>query len=308
MEATISPVDTGQAQKQTTKDYKSPGHALIWFFRKSRDLWKSKYQELKGSVKQLKNWVADLTKSRELWKLLGLCFSSRVGNTTFLRIPYNLFADCGILSSMSTQKMNQIRSKVDEWVEGAANGDEAARQRLLGFCRPILRRMVAGRLDKRLAARVDPSDVVQETMIDADRKLARFLRQPTVPLLVWLRKIAAERVIDSHRLHLGSQCRSVIREYRESQPFDGSPPELIELIAKGTTSPSGELMREEEIERVRAAVDGLPERYREVLVMRHFDQMEPDEIAQVLGISPGAVRARIFRALLRLRETLETHP
>lgn len=69
MEATISPVDTDQAQKQTTKDYKSPRHALIWFFRKSRDLWKSKYQELKGSVKQLKNRVADLTKSRELWKL-----------------------------------------------------------------------------------------------------------------------------------------------------------------------------------------------------------------------------------------------
>jgi chromosome segregation ATPase len=69
MEATTSPVDTAQAQKQTTKDYKSPRHALIWFFRKSRDLWKSKYQELKASVKQLKNRVADLTKSRDQWKL-----------------------------------------------------------------------------------------------------------------------------------------------------------------------------------------------------------------------------------------------
>jgi chromosome segregation ATPase len=69
MEATPSPVDTAQARKQTTKDYKSPPHALIWFFRKSRDLWKSKYQELKASVKQLKNRIADLTKSREQWKL-----------------------------------------------------------------------------------------------------------------------------------------------------------------------------------------------------------------------------------------------
>ena len=69
MEATTSPVDTAQAQKQTTKDYKSPPHALIWFFRKSRDLWKSKYQQLKASVKQLQNRVADLTKSRELWRL-----------------------------------------------------------------------------------------------------------------------------------------------------------------------------------------------------------------------------------------------
>jgi uncharacterized protein YlxW (UPF0749 family) len=69
MEATTSPVDTARAQKQTTKDYKSPPHALIWFFRKSRDLWKSKYQQLKASVKQLQNRVADLTKSRELWRL-----------------------------------------------------------------------------------------------------------------------------------------------------------------------------------------------------------------------------------------------
>jgi RNA polymerase sigma-70 factor (ECF subfamily) len=209
---------------------------------------------------------------------------------------------------MNTRIMNQTGSKVNEWVERAANGDEAARQQLLGFYRPNLRRIVAGQLDKRLAARVDPSDIVQEIMLDADRKLVKFLQQPTVPLLVWLRKIASERVIDTHRRHLGSQRRSVIRERRESPLWDGSAPDLMEMIANSMTTPSGELMREEQSERVRAAVDRLPARYREVLVMRHFDQMEPDEIAQVLGISPGAVRARILRALLRLRETLETLP
>jgi RNA polymerase sigma-70 factor, ECF subfamily len=202
--------------------------------------------------------------------------------------------------------MNSKRSNVDEWAERAANGDEAARQRLLSFYRSNLRRMVAGRLDKRLAARVDPSDIVQETMIDADRRLAKFLRQPTVPLLVWLRKIAAERVIDIHRRHLGSQCRSVIREHRESQSFGESACELIELITNGKTSPSGELMRKEQIEQIRAAINRLPARYRDVLVMRHFDQMEPEEIARVLGTSPGAVRARLLRALLRLKEMLET--
>jgi RNA polymerase sigma-70 factor, ECF subfamily len=202
--------------------------------------------------------------------------------------------------------MNPNRSKVDEWAERAANGDETARQRLLSFYRPSLRRMVAGRLDKRLAARVDPSDVVQETMIDADRKLAKFLRQPTVPLLVWLRKIAAERVIDIHRRHLGAQRRSVIREHRVFQSSDGSAFAPIGLITNGKTSPSGELMRQEQIEQIRAAINQLPARYRDVLVMRHFDQMEPEEIARVLGVSPGAVRARILRALLRLRDALET--
>ena len=107
---------------------------------------------------------------------------------------------------------------------GAANGEKAARELLLAFYRPVLRRMVAGQLDKRLAARIDPSDIVQDTMIDADRKLARFLRERTVPLLVWLRRIAAERIIDVHRRHLGSQCRTVIREHRESAPFDEATP------------------------------------------------------------------------------------
>jgi RNA polymerase sigma-70 factor, ECF subfamily len=170
----------------------------------------------------------------------------------------------------------------------------------------VVGKVVASRLDRRLAARVDPSDIVQETMIDAYRKLAQFLRQQPVPLVVWLRKIVAQRLIDTHRRHLGSQRRSVIRERRESQPLDTSAPELIDLIAKGKSGPSGELMREEQMECVRAAIDRLPARYREVLVMRHFDQMEPDEIAQALGISPGAVRARIIRGLVRLKESLET--
>jgi RNA polymerase sigma-70 factor, ECF subfamily len=203
-------------------------------------------------------------------------------------------------------KMNSTRSKVDEWAERAASGDEAARERLLDYYRPNLRRIVVGRLDKRLASRVDPSDIVQETMIDADRRLEKFLRQPTVPLLVWLGRIATERVIDTHRRHLVSQRRSVVREHRETHPLDGSARELIQLIANGKTSPSGELMREEEIERIRSAIDTLSARDREILVMRHFDQMDPDAIAQVLGISPGAVRARILRALLRLRTILET--
>jgi hypothetical protein len=69
MEAIISSVEPAQPQQRTTKDYKSPPHALIWFFRKSRDLWKNKTKELRGVLKQFENRVADLTKSREQWKL-----------------------------------------------------------------------------------------------------------------------------------------------------------------------------------------------------------------------------------------------
>ena len=209
---------------------------------------------------------------------------------------------------MRRHKSHETGWQADDWAERAANGDEIARQRLLDHYRPYLRRMVVKQLDKRLKARVDPSDIVQETMIDADRKLARFLQEPSVPVLVWLRKLAFERVIDTHRRHLGSQCRTVIREHREAEFLGGSVPELMQLIATGRTSPSDELMRVEEIDRVRKAIDSLPLRYRQVLVMRHFDQMEPDEIARVLGLTPGAVRGRILRALLRLKETLGTLP
>jgi RNA polymerase sigma-70 factor (ECF subfamily) len=203
--------------------------------------------------------------------------------------------------------MTEMVSNVENLVERAARGEELARQRLLGFYRDRLRRMVHARLDKRLSARVDASDVVQEILIDANRRLEGYLVDRPLPLLAWLRQIAVERVIDTHRRHLGSQRRSVARELEGPPLRDGWAPGPEQLLVNNQTSPSGLVIRAEQGDRVRAAIDRLPPKDREVLVMRHLQHRELEDIAEELGISAGAVKARILRALLRLREILDAN-
>jgi RNA polymerase sigma-70 factor, ECF subfamily len=202
--------------------------------------------------------------------------------------------------------MGEEALKIDDLIERAARGELAARQRLLTYYRDHLRRMIAVRLDKRLAARIDPSDVVQETLIEAHSRLEAFLRERPLPLLSWLRQIAAERVIDAHRRHLTSQRRSVTRERVQRGLCETSAMELARCLANSQTSPSDQAIHEEELARLRRALYGLSERHREVLVMRHLERLNINEIASVMGISPGAVKARILRALLKLRDTLGT--
>src|SRR5438477_6125508 len=97
-------------------------------------------------------------------------------------------------------------------IRDAAGGDERARQRLLDLHRRRLRRMVALRLDRRLAARLDPSDVVQEALADAAGKLTDYLRRRPLPFYPWLRRLAWERLVALHRRHVRAGCRSVARE------------------------------------------------------------------------------------------------
>jgi RNA polymerase sigma-70 factor (ECF subfamily) len=165
--------------------------------------------------------------------------------------------------------------------------------------------MVAARLDRRLAPRVDPSDIVQETLAEAAGRLDAYLRDRPLPFHGWLRQLAGEYVIQAHRRHVGSQRRSVARESRPPGISDDSAVLLVNLIVADDTSPSNRVLRQERIERVMAALAGLPSRDREVLVMRHLEQLGTAEIAEALGINEAAVRARLVRALTRLRASLE---
>jgi RNA polymerase sigma-70 factor, ECF subfamily len=196
-----------------------------------------------------------------------------------------------------------------ELMDRAGRGDSASRQRLLARHRQRLLRMVDVRLDRRLAARLDPSDVVQEILIDANQHLDDFLKQRPIPFYAWLRQLAWARLVDLHRRHVGARRRSVTREERGDLAL---PDESVLLLAQrlfsSHSSPSRRLIREEEREELRAALTALPSRDREVLVMRHMEQMEIGEIASVLGITVGAVKARHLRALLRLRVHLEDQP
>jgi RNA polymerase sigma-70 factor (ECF subfamily) len=193
---------------------------------------------------------------------------------------------------------------VEELIDCASRGEEAARHTLLEGYRNYLRRMVAVRLDRRVAVRVDPSDVVQETLIEADRRLEQYLRDRPIPFFAWLRQIAGDRIVENHRLHIGAQKRSVTFEATEGELSDESSFALARLVLADDSSPSDRLIRQEKQEQIRKTVASLSPTDREVLVMRHLEQLSSAEIAVALGISEGAVKVRLVRALIRLQAEL----
>jgi RNA polymerase sigma-70 factor (ECF subfamily) len=152
---------------------------------------------------------------------------------------------------------------------------------------------------------LDPSDVVQETLADADRKLDDYLKDMPIPFFPWLRQLAWERLTKLHRAHLHSGKRAIGRE--EGQGLlvsDESINEFSAFLVASGTGPSQKLLRAELKLRVRAGLEQLAERDREVLVMRYLEGLSNAEIAASLGISVGAVRVRHTRALDRLHSQL----
>jgi RNA polymerase sigma-70 factor (ECF subfamily) len=194
----------------------------------------------------------------------------------------------------------------EQLLRQVAGGDQDARNQLLARHRKRLRQMVACRLDRRLAARVDASDVVQEVLAQADRKLDRYLRERPLPFYPWLRQLAWEQLIVLHRRHVRAQRRSILLE----EPVvlrlpDESAAELADRLVDSTSNPSQQMLREELRLRLRQALLDLRENDREVLVLRHLEQLSVAETAHVLGISAGAVKVRHLRALDRLRARLD---
>lgn len=195
----------------------------------------------------------------------------------------------------------------DELLQRAEQGDGPARQALLIRHRERLKFMVAVHLDRRLAARIDPSDVVQEALLEAAQGLDDYLRQRPLPFYPWLRQLAWERLIDLHRRHLHAQRRSVKREEPLALHLsDESAMQLAERVLARQSSPSQRAIRSELRSRIRAALDRLGERDRAVLVLRHLEQLSTKETAAVLGITEGSVKTRHLRALERLRVLLES--
>jgi RNA polymerase sigma-70 factor (ECF subfamily) len=201
--------------------------------------------------------------------------------------------------------MTRLDPDTEQLLERAGRGESGACQQLLARHRDRLRQMVAVRLDRRLAARVDPSDVVQEALADAARKLAGYLERRPLPFYPWLRQLAWERLVKLHQRHLRTQKRSVTREERAFPGLpDESAQELARRLVSPGTSPSNQVLREELRGRVREALGQLPERDREVLLLRYLEQLSTAEVAAVLEITEGAVKVRHLRALARLRGLL----
>jgi RNA polymerase sigma-70 factor, ECF subfamily len=194
----------------------------------------------------------------------------------------------------------------EELIRRAGTGDPEARQQLLARHRGRLRQMVALRINRRMAARVDPSDVVQEALADAAQSLSDYLKDRPLPFYPWLRQFAWERLLQLHRHHLQAQRRSVSREQlRIGDIADESAAILAERLASSGSSPSARLLAAELRDRVRTALEALEPRDREVLVLRYLEQLMSKEIAAVLGISEAAVKTRHRRALERLRLILD---
>ncbi len=195
----------------------------------------------------------------------------------------------------------------DELLRTASLGDEAARMQLLARHRDRLRRMVAVRMDRRLASRVDASDVVQEALAEAAHDLSDYLRNRPLPFYPWLRGVAWKRLVQLYRYHVISRRRSVDRE----QPVlpsiaDASAHVLaVQVLAASGSSPSRTLIREELLDRVHASLARLDPGDRDLLVMRHLEGMTAAEVGAILGIGEGAVRVRLVRALKRLRGLLD---
>jgi RNA polymerase sigma-70 factor (ECF subfamily) len=195
-------------------------------------------------------------------------------------------------------------------IERARAGDREALNSLFGRYRDRLRRMVELRLDTRLQARLDASDVIQEAYVEVVERLGGYLRDPQLPPFLWLRLIVGERLMKLHRHHLGTQMRDVGREvslFRGALPAASSAALAARLLGRHT-SPTQAAVRAERLLRLQEALNTLEPMDREVLSLRHFEELTAAEAAQVLGITEGAAAKRYLRALKRLKEALAALP
>ena len=188
----------------------------------------------------------------------------------------------------------------------AGRNDHSARDQLFTRHRGQLRRMVRARMDDRLAVRIDPSDVVQGVLAEAAQGLPDYLQDRPLPFYLWLRELAWKRLVDLRRRHIEAQKRSVTREEAwRSMLSEHSANDLAGRLISNEPSASRRLIREELLDRVRAALDVLPDADREVLVLRYLEQLTVRQVAAVLGTTEGAVSMRQLRAVERIRKLLD---
>jgi RNA polymerase sigma-70 factor (ECF subfamily) len=197
----------------------------------------------------------------------------------------------------------------EELLDRAKGGDHKAREQLLARHRERLRNMVAVRLDRRLAARVDPSDVVQEAILDADRLLSDYLAERPLPFYPWLRRLCWKRLMKIYQHHLDAEKRTPKREAHAIPILpDDSAWALGERFLATGTSPSNRLVRQELCQRVQAALAAMAPVDREVLVLRFLEQLSTSEAAAILDITETALKSRQTRALGRLCRLLDIDP
>src|SRR5438067_13016735 len=195
-------------------------------------------------------------------------------------------------------------------LQRAAGGDQQAVRDLLALHRDRLKRMVHLRLSRRLQGRVDDSDVLQEAFLDVSKKLPEYAQNPAIPFYLWLRHMTGLKLAEVHRRHLGTQLRDADREvtlHRGGLPEADSISLAAQLLGQLTT-PSQAAIRAETRLLVQEALNAMEPVDREVLALKHFEQLSTSEIAEVLGLSKAGAGSRYLRAIKRLREILSQVP
>jgi RNA polymerase sigma-70 factor (ECF subfamily) len=197
-----------------------------------------------------------------------------------------------------------------EQLRRLAAGDQQALADLFARYRDRLRRMVKLRLDRRLQGRIDASDVLQDAYLDVARHAAEYAANPTMPVFLWLRFLTGQRLLMVHRQHLGTKMRDVRQEislYRGALPQASSVSLAAQLLGR-LTSPSLAAVRAEMQLKLQEALNGMDPIDREVLTLRHFEELSNGETASVLGLQKSAASNRYIRALKRLKDVLASLP
>jgi RNA polymerase sigma-70 factor, ECF subfamily len=206
--------------------------------------------------------------------------------------------------------MNDPPSGTFHLIERIRAGDRLALGELFQRHRDRLRRMVELRMDARLHGRIDASDVLQDGFLDLEKRVASYLNDPRLPVFLWLRMVVSDRLAQVHRQNLGTRMRDVSHEvslYRDPLP-QASSAALASMLLGRMTSPSNAAIRAEQILQVQEAINSLEPLDREVVALRHFEQLSRAETAVVLGITEEAGAKRYIRALKKLKSILAAMP
>lgn len=200
-----------------------------------------------------------------------------------------------VTDDQTEEQINQMRA-----------GSTEALAAVFSRYRERLRRIVQFRIDYRLAGRVADSDVLQETFIAAVKRLEHFGKQTEMPAFLWLRLLVGQQLVDLHRQHLQAEMRDVRKEVALPQP--GASPHtsmaIAAQLAGKLTAASEVVARAERIEKLEQTLNQMDATDREVIALRHFEELSNIETAKVLGIEAAAASKRYIRAMARLAELL----
>ena len=202
-------------------------------------------------------------------------------------------------------------TRVQELVNRVIRQDRDALAELFSHYRPRLWRLVAFRLHPQLQGRIDADDVLQDAWLRSVDRIGSFLKDAAaISPFLWFRTIVSQTLVDLHRFHLGAQKRSAAREFSINRGWasESTSSAMSFHLQQPAKSPSSTLGRAEQAQQLEVALQGMNENDREVLALRHFEELSNNETARVLNMTEQAASARYIRALARLKQILEVLP